>query len=72
MAGTGILPGGAALLFSPAWLTSPRMFKNAGDVSGAIGKWHIGWGDGTAPVDFNKRIKLGRNFAGCGIPRGAQ
>lgn len=60
--GTGILPGDAALIISPARNTLPRIFKNAGYTTAAIGKWHLGLGDGKP--DFNTRITPGLNEVG--------
>lgn len=60
--GTGILPGDAPLIISPARVTLPRIFKNAGYATGAVGKWHLGLGDGKP--DFNGRITPGLNELG--------
>ena len=62
--GTGILPGDAAMIISPARLTLPRIFKNAGYATGAVGKWHLGLGDGKDALDFNQRIAPGLNELG--------
>ncbi len=60
--GTGILPGDAGLIISPSRTTVPRIFKNAGYTTGAIGKWHLGLGSGK--LDFNGHISPGLNELG--------
>ena len=57
--GTGILPGNAKM---PIWATDftlPKLFKKAGYATAAIGKWHLGLGDGKKPIDWNGEIKPG-------------
>ena len=60
--GTGILPGDAELIISPSRATLPRVFKNAGYATGAVGKWHLGLGAGK--IDFNTHITPGLNELG--------
>lgn len=55
--GAHILPGDAPSLIQPGKDTMPAMFKRAGYATAAIGKWHLGLGDGH--LDWNKRIAPG-------------
>ncbi|BDD00827.1 sulfatase-like hydrolase/transferase [Persicobacter psychrovividus] len=57
-----VLPGDAPLIVSTTQETLPKMFKKAGYATGAVGKWHLGLGDGT--IDWNKKINLGPNEVG--------
>lgn len=61
---TTILDGDSPLCIEPGRLTLPQSLQNAGYVTGAVGKWHLGLGDGTAPVDFNGRIAPGPREVG--------
>jgi arylsulfatase A-like enzyme len=52
-----ILPGDAPLIVSTETETLPKMFHKAGYTSGAVGKWHLGLGDGS--IDWNGHIAPG-------------
>ena len=53
----GILRGNAGMIIDPAQPVLPRVFKNAGYVTFAVGKWHLGLSDGNH--DWNKEIRPG-------------
>ncbi|SIO26291.1 Arylsulfatase A [Singulisphaera sp. GP187] len=55
--GTNILPGDASLIIKPGRLTVPALLKQAGYTTGAVGKWHLGLGEG--PIDWNREIHPG-------------
>ncbi|MEN6363431.1 MAG: arylsulfatase [Bacteroidales bacterium] len=60
--GAKILPGDAPLLISVDQYTLPKMMKQAGYVTAAIGKWHLGMGSGNP--DWNKTVTPGANQVG--------
>ncbi len=57
-----ILPGDAPLLIDEDQVTLPKMMQSAGYTTAAIGKWHLGMGDGN--VNWNKTITPGANQIG--------
>lgn len=57
-----ILPGNAALIIDTSAITLPKVMKQAGYVTGSVGKWHIGLGDGN--VDWNARVYPGASEIG--------
>lgn len=57
-----ILPGDAPLLIPTDIPTMPKMMQDAGYNTAAIGKWHLGMGDGN--VDWNRQISPSANTVG--------
>lgn len=55
--GTEILPGDGKLCIDPALFTLPKLFKQASYKTAAIGKWHLGLGNGS--IDWNTQVKPG-------------
>jgi arylsulfatase A-like enzyme len=62
-AGTGILPGDAALIIPTNKTTLPKMFQQAGYKTANVGKWHLGLGEQVAK-NWNGEIKPGPNEVG--------
>lgn len=56
--GTNILPGNANLTIPTDITTLPKVFRKAGYLTGAVGKWHLGLGN-TFPIDWNKEVTPG-------------
>jgi arylsulfatase A-like enzyme len=52
-----VLPGDAPALIQPGRVTLPSMLRERGYRTGAIGKWHLGLGNGN--LDWNTDIKPG-------------
>lgn len=57
-----ILPGNAPLIIEKDQPTMPKMFQAEGYSTAAIGKWHLGMGDGN--VDWNTQITPCANDVG--------
>jgi arylsulfatase A-like enzyme len=57
-AGTGILPGDAALIIEPGSATLPVILRRSGYRTGVVGKWHLGLGGPGGP-DWNGEITPG-------------
>lgn len=57
-----ILPGNAALIIDTKRITLPKIMQKAGYITGAVGKWHLGLGDGA--VDWNKKVYPGAKEVG--------
>lgn len=57
-----ILPGNAALIIDKDQITLPKVMQQAGYITGSIGKWHLGLGDGG--IDWNQPIYPGAKEVG--------
>lgn len=57
-----ILEGDAPLIIGEDQFTLPKMMQELGYVTGAIGKWHLGMGNGN--VDWNSTVRPGAREVG--------
>lgn len=56
---TGVAPGDAGMIIRPEQYTVADLFKEAGYVTGAVGKWHLGMGDKSGEQNWNDLITPG-------------
>lgn len=56
--GTDVAAGNAGMIIRPEQYTLADVFKNAGYVTAAIGKWHLGLGDKDGQQDWNAPLPV--------------
>ncbi len=61
---TGIARGDAAPIIPSEKMTFPKLLKQAGMTTAAVGKWHLGMGLGPGKTDWNKPISPSANDIG--------
>ena len=54
-----VLPGNAPLIIDTSRPTLPKLLKSVGYSTGLVGKWHLGLGSRTEPLDWNGQIQPG-------------
>jgi arylsulfatase A len=54
-----VLPGNAPLIIDTSRPTLPKLLKSVGYSTGLVGKWHLGLGSHTQPLDWNGKIQPG-------------
>ena len=57
--GTGVAAGDAALIINPDRITLPKVMKDAGYTTGAVGKWHLGLGSEQGGQNWNDLVSPG-------------
>ncbi|HHT23132.1 MAG TPA: sulfatase-like hydrolase/transferase [Bacteroidales bacterium] len=57
--GTSVSNGDAAIIINPIRYTMPKMFKEAGYTTAAVGKWHLGLGAVAGKQNWNGKIDQG-------------
>ncbi|MCB1120478.1 MAG: arylsulfatase [Verrucomicrobiae bacterium] len=62
--GARILPGNAPLIIDTEKPTLPKFLKNNGYTTALVGKWHLGLGSASQPLDWNGEIKPGPREVG--------
>lgn len=62
--GARILPGNAPLIIDPKKPTIASFLRDEGYKTALVGKWHLGLGSATEPLDWNSEIKPGPREVG--------